>query len=472
MREAQAAASLRSPHVVQILDYGVDDTTPFIVMELLEGETLAERLKRVGRLTRPRLRASSRTWRAPSAGRTSAGIAHRDLKPENVFLVHNEDDEIAKVLDFGVAKVEAATLGPKGERTRTGSLLGTPYYMSPEQAQGNKEVDFRSDLWALGVIAFECLTGKRPFESEGLGDLVLQICVRDIPVPSELAPLPKEFDAWFAHACSRDPEQRFASAREMADALRDALGETRETIVTLNEEDGTPMARPPLRSGPDTHRADPPSAVPTARDPGAAKDAAHAATVVASPSFRPSALDAQAALQDAASGEVRALEPEPPSRAGMLLAVAGIALLLGLVGGFIMLGQHKTTDEQRPLPDVAAAGGAGALTPAAAEAGAHGLAHAGVLHANSDAGKADAEAESSDAGHKEAGAEAGAVDAAVADAAAQRTEAAVPPLPADAGKRRSEAGATKAAATPTAKAVSAPAPATSQAPKTPGPPAK
>ncbi len=153
-----------------------------------------------------------------------AGIVHRDLKPENVFLVHNADEEIAKVLDFGVAKVDSSALVVEGARTRTGSILGTPYYMSPEQAQGNKTVDARSDLWALGVIVFECLTGRRPFHSEGLGDLVLQICVRDITVPSTIVEVPAGFDAWFARAVERDPDKRFQTAREMTDALREALG--------------------------------------------------------------------------------------------------------------------------------------------------------------------------------------------------------------------------------------------------------
>src|SRR5690606_6591251 len=189
MREAQAAAALRSPHVVQILDYGMEGKRPFMVMEMLEGEALSDRIKRDGRLSpQETFRVVSHVARAISKAH-EADIVHRDLKPDNIFLVHNEGDEIAKVLDFGVAKVDATALGGEGH-TRTGSLLGTPYYMSPEQAQGNKDIDARSDLWALGVIAFECLTGRRPFSSDGLGDLVLQICIRDIPRPSDYANVP------------------------------------------------------------------------------------------------------------------------------------------------------------------------------------------------------------------------------------------------------------------------------------------
>ncbi len=222
MREAQSAAALRSPHVVQILDYGTDHGRPFMVMELLEGESLADRLKRQKRLSpEETYQVILHVAKAVSKAH-EAEIVHRDLKPDNIFLVHNEGDDIAKVLDFGVAKVEATALSGEGH-TRTGSLLGTPYYMSPEQAQGNKDVDGRSDLWALGVIAFECLTGTRPFSSEGLGDLVLQICIRDIPIPSEYGSVPPSFDGWFKKSCEREPEDRFQTARALAEALRSAL---------------------------------------------------------------------------------------------------------------------------------------------------------------------------------------------------------------------------------------------------------
>src|SRR3954464_10475322 len=223
MREAQSAAALRSPHVVQIFDHGIAGKVPFMAMELLEGENLAQRIKRQKRLApADTARILSHIGRAIARAH-EAGIVHRDLKPENVFLVQNEDEEIAKVLDFGVAKIERHAL-EEGTRTRTGSILGTPFYMSPEQAQGNRTVDSRTDLWAMGVIAFECLTGKRPFYSDGLGDLVLAICVRDIPQPSSLASVPIGFDAWWNRAVARDPEKRFQTARELTDALREALG--------------------------------------------------------------------------------------------------------------------------------------------------------------------------------------------------------------------------------------------------------
>jgi serine/threonine protein kinase len=222
LREAQAAASLRSPHVVQILDHGVDDGVPYIAMELLEGETLAARLERVGHLAAGQMsRIMTQVGRAVARAH-EAGIIHRDLKPDNVFLVRNDDEELVKVLDFGIAKSgDAEHLGaPLAADTRTGAIMGTPHYMSPEQTEGAKRADARSDIWSLGVVAFECLLGRRPFEAETLGGLLLAICNKPLPIPSEIAPVPAGFDAWFARACARDVRQRFTSAKEAIQNLR------------------------------------------------------------------------------------------------------------------------------------------------------------------------------------------------------------------------------------------------------------
>jgi serine/threonine protein kinase len=220
-REARAAAAIRSPHVVQILDHGFDEAivAPFIVMELMEGESLAQRLARVGRIS-PNEVARVLTQVARALGRAhEAGIVHRDLKPDNVFLVRNDDEEVAKVLDFGIAKAHAHGLG-NDSATRTGAVMGTAYYMSPEQISGTKNLDFRTDLWAFGVMACECLTGVRPFDAETVGGLTLRICIEPIPLPSKFASVPAGFDAWFMRIVNRDPMQRFSSAREAADALR------------------------------------------------------------------------------------------------------------------------------------------------------------------------------------------------------------------------------------------------------------
>ena len=224
--EARAAARLQSKHVVGVFDYGVmPDGRPFIVMEYLSGESLDARLERSGRMTvEQTIVIVTQVSRALSKAH-AAGIVHRDLKPENVFLVHDDEDgtDIAKVVDFGIAKFTDTSMGVSSS-TRTGSVLGTPYYMSPEQARGLRSLDFRSDLWSLGVITYRCLTGRFPFEGEAIGDLLVKICTATLPVPSQVAPTPPGFDAWFEKAMQRDPALRFASATELADQLASSCG--------------------------------------------------------------------------------------------------------------------------------------------------------------------------------------------------------------------------------------------------------
>ena len=220
-REAQAAASLRSPHVVQILDHGVDAGVPYIVMELLEGESLANRLARARSLSFPEtVRIMTDVARAMARAH-AAKIVHRDLKPDNIFLVRNDEEgEVAKVLDFGIAKGMAGLEVAAISATRTGALMGTPFYMSPEQVEGAKVIDQRTDVWAFGVITFECLLGCRPFAADMIGSLFLAICARPMPVPSQTGMVPAGFDAWFARACSRELNERFASIKDAATELR------------------------------------------------------------------------------------------------------------------------------------------------------------------------------------------------------------------------------------------------------------
>ncbi len=236
-REAKAAAALRSPHVVQIIDHSMWEGIPFIVMELLVGEDLAHRIAQRQdqglRLTPEEIVAIlGQVCRALSKAH-ALGIVHRDIKPENIFLVKDDDREIAKILDFGIAKNITFDVG---STTKTGAMLGTPYYMSPEQAQGTRAIDARSDLWSIAVITYQCLTGELPFESEALGDLLMKIMVAPPPIPSHVAAVPPGFDAWFAKATSRDPAGRFQTAKELIDALTPALlggGAAHATIMSV-----------------------------------------------------------------------------------------------------------------------------------------------------------------------------------------------------------------------------------------------
>jgi serine/threonine protein kinase len=235
-REAQAAARLRSPHVVQILDHGVDRRTnePFIVMELLEGQSLSARIRQRGGLAP---RETSKIIAQVAVALTLAhaeGIVHRDLKPENIFLVKHGKEEIAKVLDFGIAKSTSQLAGTQAQ-TATGSALGTPYYMSPEQIDNAKGVDHRSDLWSLVVIACECLTGKRPFQADSVLSLAVKICKGESTPPSILGRVPEGFDEWFARGTALHRDRRFQTANELSESLQE-----------LFEQAPPSSARPPL----------------------------------------------------------------------------------------------------------------------------------------------------------------------------------------------------------------------------------
>lgn len=248
--EARAAARLNSKYAVQVYDHGVmPDGRPFIVMEFLKGEPLDSRLDRQPRLP-PGETARIINQVSRALGRAhSAGIVHRDLKPENIFLVWDEEDQahVAKVVDFGIAKFTEPQSGVSSS-TRTGSVLGTPYYMSPEQARGLRGVDCRSDLWSLGVIAFRCIVGRLPFEGEAIGDLLVKICTAPIPVPSQWADgVPPMFDGWFARVMQRDPALRYATVAELAEQLNVACGVTRAPMGSANMDVAPPvggMVRP------------------------------------------------------------------------------------------------------------------------------------------------------------------------------------------------------------------------------------
>ncbi len=218
-REAAVASSVKSPHVVQVFDSGVTDLgVAFIVMELLEGHDLGVELSR-GPLSAQTVSVLLTQLAKALAKAHRVGVVHRDIKPDNVFLCDVEGGEpFLKLLDFGTAKDEALAT----KATTVGELLGTPYYMSPEQIVGEK-VDSRSDIWSLGVLAFEALTGKRPFEGATVGAITLAIHTTT-PLLTLVAPgVPAELNDWFARACARDPAARFQTARGAADAFARAV---------------------------------------------------------------------------------------------------------------------------------------------------------------------------------------------------------------------------------------------------------
>ena len=229
MREAQAASAAESQHIVQVFDF--DDTSqgrPYIVMELLRGETLAARLERVGRLsTQQAVHIAVQVLRGLHRAH-QVGVVHRDLKPENVFLTETDDEPLfAKIVDFGISKIARCDSGVTADTlTQKGVILGTPFYMSPEQAQAAPDVDARTDLWALGAILFECLTGRRAFVGDTYQQVIIGICTRDAPDVRELAPeTPESLAHVIAQALARDRDKRFQCATDFIEALRQAVPE-------------------------------------------------------------------------------------------------------------------------------------------------------------------------------------------------------------------------------------------------------
>ena len=220
LREARIAAAVRHRNVVDITDFGTgDDGRPFMVMELLEGESLAARMNRDPYFAIPDvIRIGARTLSGLGAVH-DAGIVHRDLKPENVFLVEDADGRYPKLLDFGISRSLEEHL-ESVVPTHDNVLAGTPQYMSPEQARGVRDVDARADLWSVGVLLYEMLTGKLPYDDENPGDLIVKVLTED-PVPLErLRPdLSEHLATVVGRAMAKDRTQRFVSAREMRQAL-------------------------------------------------------------------------------------------------------------------------------------------------------------------------------------------------------------------------------------------------------------
>ncbi|HEX8791288.1 MAG TPA: serine/threonine-protein kinase [Polyangiaceae bacterium] len=221
-REGRAASAAKNEHIVHVLDGGTEDGCPYLVMELLRGEDLGKRLRKVKRLgVREALALTDQVLQGLAAAH-ARGIVHRDLRPDNVIAV----DGVAKIVDFGMSKIERPPGGTKPmELTRKGVVLGTPLYMSPEQTRASPDLDARSDLYSVGAILFECLAGRPPHVGETYEQIMLAICMNKAPDVRRWAPeVPAEVAAFVAKALEIEPDARYQAAEEMLAALRNAAG--------------------------------------------------------------------------------------------------------------------------------------------------------------------------------------------------------------------------------------------------------
>jgi serine/threonine protein kinase len=225
--EARATSAMEDPGIVQIYDFGVTDAgVAYLVMEYLDGESLAYRLRRRGKLSPHEAVRLTRQLAGSLAATHTAGIVHRDLKPENVFIVRDNEamgGERPKILDFGIAKLEREA---NSGTTRAGQIMGTPAYMSPEQCTDAARIDFRTDIYSLGCVLFHMLTGRPPFEDSGIGTVVEAHLVKRAPAPSAIAgSVPGLLDPIVARCLAKKPDDRFASMAELQQACDAALGQ-------------------------------------------------------------------------------------------------------------------------------------------------------------------------------------------------------------------------------------------------------
>jgi eukaryotic-like serine/threonine-protein kinase len=255
MNEAKAVNKIGHDHIVDITDFGNTPAGDFyFIMEYLQGDSLAALIERQGHLAPARaLTIAVQITDALSASH-EYGVVHRDLKPDNVYLIARDGNEdFVKVLDFGLAKLTLGDDAPT-HQTRSNRVMGTPYYMAPEQCQGRTDLDHRADIYALGVMLFEMLTGMVPFGGHGYGDILVKQITVAAPTARSLVPeLSPALDVILFRALAKDPDLRFQTMTELREALLDPEGYASSVVAPGAHEDATvrvrvamPMARKEL----------------------------------------------------------------------------------------------------------------------------------------------------------------------------------------------------------------------------------
>ena len=325
-REAQAAGRIGNDHILEVLDLGsLPNGDHYIVMEYLDGEPLTARIKERGRMQPMELAGLTRQVLVGLAAAHRAGIVHRDLKPDNIFILKEKagKTDYCKIIDFGISKFQP--LNNDGMRmTRTGMMMGTPYYMSPEQASGSHEADHRADLYAVGVMMFEATTGQVPFDAATFNQLLFKIVLDEVPRPEMIQPdLDPAFASLISKAMARDMHQRFQSAEEFISAIDGWL------------KQGTAVTVPPT------------------------------ADARAMSLLRPRATQAEvnAEVKTGTGGTWATSQvdeiPKKKSSLGLMLGIAGV-LVVGSAGAVIALGGSK---EPAAPPDAASSNAPSAPTP-------------------------------------------------------------------------------------------------------------
>jgi len=334
--EARAVNDIGHQNIVDIVDFGKVSIEPglpdtvYFIMEFLEGESLSDRIRRAGLKMPEVLHIMQQACSALFASHKK-GIVHRDLKPENIHLVHRGDDALfVKLLDFGIAKLTGDS-SMSSSKTRTGLVIGTPTYMSPEQCEGKGQIDHRSDVYSLGVVMYELVTGRVPFPGDGFGEILVAHLTRQPDAPSKLNPaIPPEIEAIVLHAIEKDKNRRFQTMEEFLIACRDPArhmqqyrplpGYTPTNAGATMMMDGPVAITPPMPTG-------------SARGP--------LVTAIA----RPTTLSGAAAEVDG--------QPSGKSRRGAVIGISAVAAIALAVGAVFLLKKPATEPEAGVVAAVA-----------------------------------------------------------------------------------------------------------------------
>ena len=341
-REAKATTAIKHPGIVEVFDFGyLDSGLAYIVMELLEGMTLARRIKLRGTMPEGEAAALLRGVCSSLAAAHDKGIVHRDLKPDNLFLVQDLDipgGERIKLLDFGIAKL--TDIGSAHAATKTGAVMGTPTYMSPEQCRGSGDVDARADIYSLGCIFYQLLAGKPPFAMEGAGEVIgMHLYVQPEPPSRHALGISPDTEALVMAMLSKDPKGRPQTARDLAQAfaaIARAHGWNTQSGAgwsTSGSQSFAPVSYTPSYL--------PPQPTPLHHTP---------APITRPPTASP---NQPTTLSGAASQSVAA---PPKSKKGPIIAVAAALLIAGGGVAFsVMNGGDKPSEKAKPADNPPAA---------------------------------------------------------------------------------------------------------------------
>ena len=347
--EARAAHEIHHPNIVDVLDLGhLDSGVPYIVMELLDGKPMSSVLQDSGVFNPQRVARLAADCARALAAAHAHGVIHRDLKPDNIFLVPGPGEgsvgEKIKILDFGVAKLTSDSATSATHKTMAGTLIGTPFYMSPEQCQGRADIDHRTDVYALGAIMYEILTGRPPFMGQSFGEILIAHSTQPPQPPSQLrAGLAPGLEAIVLRCLEKSPANRYASMEDLGGALDQWManaGPVGGVTGTTGQHDLSKMAL-------DSTSMLTPSQIATS--------ASSPSLEVATGPGAPSSAGVGAASAPGLTGFQ--VSTPPKSRAGL---VVGSLLALGIVGGAVWFAMTKQPPpppppvvEQPPPPPVA-----------------------------------------------------------------------------------------------------------------------